>query len=147
MLQSAGELLKQRGLDKIVHWHLCRPPEANRRLVLCRGWIFLPLSYSACTQLLQPSSRCTLPFLMETALTWDETKMTASALCSQDLQHVPVSAGSRVVLGPSKPTFFLATGFMIYQNQTSQLGRGKNPNLRCAYLCNLADVGHCHKAL
>lgn len=51
-------------------------------------------------------------------------KTTANALCSPDLLCIPVSAWSGAVLGPSKPTFFLATGFMIYQKQTSQVGCG-----------------------
>lgn len=50
--------------------------------------------------------------------------MTASALCSPGLLCIPVSAWSRAVLGPSKPTFSLTTGFMIYQNQTSQADGG-----------------------
>lgn len=87
---------------------------------------------------------------METALTWDEMKMTARAPCSLDFLCIPVSAWSRAVLGPSKLTFFLLTGFMIYQKQTSQAGGGGVGNQTCAGLicvCNLADVGRCQKAL
>lgn len=61
-------------------------------------------------------------------------RWTGSTLCSPDLLCVPVSTWSRAVLGVSKPTLFLAAGFMIYQNQTSQAGRVPHTNLCWVHL-------------
>ena len=100
MLQSSGELLKQRGPNKTIRWHVHQPPEANRRLALHRGCIFVALVFCLCPA---PRAKLSLRFAFPGGncadVGWnggDGERPTLPGL----------AAPSPVSLGPSKPTVF-----------------------------------------